>query len=166
MSSAHQDQDSRSGSQSDSRSSSHSDSRPASQSNSHPNSHSNSHSDADNKQTGADDSRDHRRSRPAGEGRSRNAGSSIGSMISQSLAEESQAGVDRVLADVREGIDAAREYVSENPREAVALAAAAGVVAWALLGTKPGRKVFEAGAAIAVPYATKWVARNMADALR
>ena len=138
MSSAHQDQDSRS----------------------------DSRKDANNKHAAADDSRTIRRSRKDGEECSRNSGSSIGSLISQSLAEESQAGVDRVLADVRDGIDAAREYVSENPREAVALAAAAGVVAWALLGTKPGRKVFEAGAAIAVPYATKWVARNMADALR
>ena len=138
MSSAHQDQDPRS----------------------------DSRTDANNKHAAADDSRTARRSRKDGEERSRNSGSSIGSLISQSLAEESQAGVDRILADVRDGIDAAREYVSENPREAVALAAAAGVVAWALLGTKPGRKVFEAGAAIAVPYATKWVARNMADALR
>lgn len=138
MSSAHQDQDSRS----------------------------DSRTDANNKHSAADDSRTNRRSRKDGEDRPRTAGSSIGSLISQSLAEESQAGVDRVLADVRDGIDAAREYVSENPREAVALAAAAGIVAWALLGTKPGRKVFEAGAAIAVPYATKWVARNMADALR
>ena len=146
MSSAHQDQDSRSDSHADSRSE--------------------ARSDANHKKAGADDSRGDRHSRSSSEGRSRNGGSSIGSLISQSLAEESQAGVDRVLADVREGIEAAREYVSENPREAVALAAAAGVVAWALLGTKPGRKVFEAGAAVAVPYATKWVARNMADALR
>jgi len=138
MSSAHQDQDPRS----------------------------DSRTDANNKHSAADDTRTSKRPRKDGEDRPRTSGSSIGSLISQSLAEESQAGVDRVLADVRDGIDAAREYVSENPREAVALAAAAGIVAWALLGTKPGRKVFEAGAAIAVPYATKWVARNMADALR
>jgi ElaB/YqjD/DUF883 family membrane-anchored ribosome-binding protein len=86
---------------------------------------------------------------------------SIGAVIAQSLAEESQEGVDRILGEIKTGFEVARDYVVENPREAAGLAVCAGVVAWALLGTKPGRKVFEAGTAVAVPYATKWVARNL-----
>lgn len=86
---------------------------------------------------------------------------SIGAIISQSLAEESQEGIDRVLSELKEYFDSGRTYIQENPREAAGLAIAAGVAAWALLGTKPGRVLFEAGAAIAVPYVTRWVSSNM-----
>ena len=85
---------------------------------------------------------------------------SIGAMIGQSLAEESQDGVERLLTEVKENFEMAKEYIAENPREAAGLAVCAAAVTWALLGTKPGRQLFEAGSAIAVPYATKWVARN------
>ncbi|MGE3760199.1 MAG: hypothetical protein AB7H97_20710 [Pseudobdellovibrionaceae bacterium] len=86
---------------------------------------------------------------------------SIGAIISQSLAEESQEGIDRVLGEIKEYFESGRTYIQENPREAAGLAIAAGVAAWALLGTKPGRVLFEAGAAIAVPYVTRWVSTNM-----
>lgn len=86
---------------------------------------------------------------------------SIGAIISQSLAEESQEGIDRVLNEVKQYFEAGRTYIQENPREAAGLAIAAGVAAWALLGTKPGRVLFEAGAAFAIPYATRWVSSNM-----
>lgn len=84
----------------------------------------------------------------------------IGSVIAQSLAEESQEGVDRVLGEIRQYFETSKTYINENPREAAGLAIAGAVAAWALLGTKPGRKAFEAGAAVAVPYVTKWVSRN------
>lgn len=86
---------------------------------------------------------------------------SIGAIISQSLAEESQEGIDRVLNEVKQYFEAGRTYIQENPREAAGLAIAAGVAAWALLGTKPGRVLFEVGAAFAIPYATRWVSANM-----
>ena len=84
----------------------------------------------------------------------------IGSVIAHSLAEENQEGVDRVLSEIRQYFEQSKTYINENPREAAGLAVAGAVVAWVLLGTKPGRKAFEAGVAIAVPYATKWVSRN------
>ena len=86
---------------------------------------------------------------------------SISKVIAQSLAEDNQEGVERVLSEVKRYFDNSRSYISENPREAAGLALAAGVAAWALLGTKPGRMVFESGAAVAVPFVTKWFSRNL-----
>ncbi len=91
---------------------------------------------------------------------------SISAIISQSLAEESQEGIDRMLNELKGYFDSSRLYVQENPREAAGLAIAAGVAAWALLGTKPGRIAFESGAAIAIPYVTKWFSRNMQQNVR
>lgn len=87
---------------------------------------------------------------------------SFGAIISQGLAEEGQQeGIDRIFGELREYFDKGRTYIQENPREAAGLAIACGVGAWALLGTKPGRVLFEAGAAIAIPYVTRWVSTNM-----
>lgn len=86
---------------------------------------------------------------------------SIGAIISQSLAEESQEGIDRLLNEVKTYFESGREYIKENPREAAGLAVAAGICAWALLGTRPGRAIFESGAAKGVPFVTRWIRQNM-----
>jgi hypothetical protein len=97
----------------------------------------------------------------------RSAESSIGSestfssIISQSLSEENREGINRILAELKDYVDRGRSYVQENPREAAGLAVAAGVTAWALLATKPGRILFEGAAVVAIPYISRWLSNNM-----
>lgn len=87
---------------------------------------------------------------------------SVGSIISQSLAKESQETIDRALTDVSTRIKAAKTYASANPGEASLIALTAALAGWVLLGTKPGRKVFDAGAERFVPEITRWVSKNFA----
>jgi hypothetical protein len=97
----------------------------------------------------------------------RSAESSIGSestfssIISQSLSEENREGINRILAELKDYVDRGRSYAQENPREATGLAIAAGVTAWALLATKPGRILFEGAAVVAIPYISRWLSNNM-----
>lgn len=87
--------------------------------------------------------------------------SSISSVVSQNFSGETQENVDRVLREAKRYIDTGREYISTNPREAAGLAIAAGIGAWALLATKPGRVLFELGSAFVVPQATRWISENI-----
>ena len=91
---------------------------------------------------------------------SNNAPKSISAIIGQSLAQESQEGVDRVFSQLNGYFTQGKDYVNENPKEAAALAISLGVAAWALTCTKPGRKMFEAGATMAVPRMAKWFTAN------
>ena len=91
---------------------------------------------------------------------------SIGSMIGHTLAEESQASAQRMLQDINRKAHSVHDYVVENPREVAGLAVTLGFMAWAAIRTKPGRLLFDAGAALAIPMATKWVARNIAGPTR
>ena len=91
---------------------------------------------------------------------------SIGSMISQSLAKESQATIDSTLAQVSDSFQAAKKYTNEKPVEAALIACTAGLAAWVLLGTKPGRKVFDVAAARFVPEVTAWASKTFKASLQ
>lgn len=80
---------------------------------------------------------------------------SIGEVISQSLSKSGQESIDRTISQVSDYFKTAKTYVSENPRESALIAASAGLAAYVLLTTKPGRKVFDAGMALAGPELTK-----------
>ncbi len=86
---------------------------------------------------------------------------SVGAVIGESLAKDAQARVDDVMDRVNGYFKTAKEYVSENPKETAAIVAAVGVAAWVLLYTKPGRQVFEKGAAMYVPEISKWITQNL-----
>lgn len=86
---------------------------------------------------------------------------SISRVVSQNFSGETQENVDRVLREAKRYLDAGREYISTNPKEAAGLAVAAGIGAWALLATKPGRVIFELGSAFVVPQATRWISENI-----
>jgi len=91
---------------------------------------------------------------------------SIGAVIGESLAEDikdTQERVDQIMDKVSEYFQSAKDYVTENPKETVALVASVGVAAWALLYTKPGRQVFEKGSAVLVPRVSKWITENFAS---
>jgi hypothetical protein len=98
---------------------------------------------------------------------SRSTGASIGSestfssIISQSLGEENREGINRIVSELKGYVDRGRSYVQENPREAAGLAVAAGITAWALVATKPGRLLFEGAAVVAIPYVSRWLSHNM-----
>jgi hypothetical protein len=87
--------------------------------------------------------------------------STFSSIISQNLSEENREGINRIIAELKDYVDRGRSYVQENPREAAGLAVAAGVTAWALLATKPGRVLFEGAAVVAIPYISRWLSNNM-----
>jgi ElaB/YqjD/DUF883 family membrane-anchored ribosome-binding protein len=85
---------------------------------------------------------------------------SIGAVIGESLAKDTQERVDQVMERVNEYFRAAKEYVTENPKETAAVVASAGLAAWVLLYTKPGRQLFEKGSAILVPQISTWITNN------
>ncbi|MBX3021980.1 MAG: hypothetical protein KF799_09915 [Bdellovibrionales bacterium] len=85
------------------------------------------------------------------------SGKTIGAVIAENLAAGTQERVDGVMDQVSEYYEAAREYVNENPREAMMIGASLGMAAWALLFTKPGRQIFDLGAARAVPVVSQWI---------
>lgn len=85
---------------------------------------------------------------------------SLSAIIGQSLAQESQEGVERVFSQLNAYLTEGKEYINENPKEAAALAVSLGVAAWALTCTKPGRRLFETSATFAVPQITKWLSSN------
>lgn len=76
---------------------------------------------------------------------------SIGEVISQSLSKGGQESIDRAINQATGYFRSAKSYVSENPRESALIAASAGLAAYVLLTTKPGRRVFDAGMALAGP---------------
>lgn len=93
-------------------------------------------------------------------GKSAIAPKSIGAVIGESLAKDTQERVDQVLNQVNDHFRTAKEYVTENPKEAAAIVASVGLAAWVLLYTKPGRQVFEKGSAVLVPQISKWITAN------
>lgn len=84
-------------------------------------------------------------------------------MINRSLPPESREHVERLMRDAQTAVRDVRSYARQNPGEAIGLACTAGAVLWALLGTKPGRRVLESGSAIAMPYVSQWVSRNFKE---
>ncbi len=113
--------------------------------------------------TGSDSSRSASGSTASDEQRDQNQPKSVGTVIAENLARESQEKIDRALGQFNGYFTQTTSYISSNPREATAIAVAAGMVAWVLLGTKPGRRIFEMGAAMVIPEATKWVQNNFAN---
>jgi hypothetical protein len=77
---------------------------------------------------------------------------------------DTHARVDEVLERVNGYFSSAKEYVTENPKEAAALAVAVVVAGWALLYTKPGRSIFEKGAGVVVPQLSDWISQNFSSA--
>lgn len=88
---------------------------------------------------------------------------SVGSVIAQSLARESQEQIDNALSEVNKYIKATKDYAVEKPGEATLIAFTAGMAAWVLLGTKPGRMVFDAGVERFVPEVTRWFSSNFSS---
>lgn len=80
--------------------------------------------------------------------------------VGKNLPQENREAIERWMSDATEYAREARTYVRENPGEAAGLALTAGAVLWALFGTKPGRYVFEAGSAAAMPAISSWIAKN------
>ena len=87
---------------------------------------------------------------------------SLGSAIAKGLGIEDTEVIDRGLSMSKSYFDSAQKYVSSNPGEAVALAAAAGFSFWAALYTKPGQKAVESGKSLLWPQITKWISENLA----
>jgi len=85
---------------------------------------------------------------------------SVGTVIAQSLARESQESIDKILSQINGYFNDTTDYVSENPREAALIAVTAGMAAYVLLATKPGRKLFDAGAERFVPEIARWISAN------
>lgn len=89
---------------------------------------------------------------------------SIGTVIGENLARGTQERVDKAMDTVSGYVESVKDYVTENPKEAAALAASIGLAAWALFYTKPGRRVFDKGAAVIVPEVSKWVTETFSGA--
>lgn len=85
------------------------------------------------------------------------------SEVLDTLPEEAKVGARRMASEARRVFNRAKEYVSENPREAIGIAIAAGAVTWVALATKPGRYVFEASAAFLTPQVSRWFSKMMSS---
>lgn len=88
---------------------------------------------------------------------------SVGAVIAESLAKEGQESIDQALSKINGWFKESTEYVSEKPWEAALMVASFGLTTWLLLTTKPGRKIFDAGAATFVPKISKWMATTFAS---
>lgn len=77
-------------------------------------------------------------------------------MFAAGLAPETKENLERLLTKGREVFTETRTYVKENPAEAAGLIACSGAILWALLGTKPGRRVVEYG----TPILSRYLATN------
>jgi hypothetical protein len=72
---------------------------------------------------------------------------------------------DTVIAMLQDVFKTATDYIEENPREATAIAIAAGLTGWMLLATKPGRKIFDFGVAAFALEISKWMSRKFGPVL-
>lgn len=81
------------------------------------------------------------------------------SVISRSLdgedSNEISETLERLKSEAANLISEGKRYIDQNPQEATALAISAGLAAWALFFTKPGRQAFDTGIALAGPELTK-----------
>ncbi len=67
---------------------------------------------------------------------------------------------DNIVSEFKNWFKSSTNYVSENPREALVIAASIGIAAWALLATKPGRRAFEVAADRFIPEFGQWLSQN------
>lgn len=74
------------------------------------------------------------------------------SMFAAGLAPESAENLERLLNKGRDVLLETKAYVKENPGEAAGLIACSGAILWALLGTKPGRRLVEYGTPVLSRY--------------
>ena len=82
----------------------------------------------------------------------------------ESLHLDNRENVDRLISLAKDYLQKSKAYIDENPTEAAALAASIGIGGWALFSTKPGRRVFDFGAALAIPSIAQWIKTNFAPA--
>jgi len=80
---------------------------------------------------------------------------------SSSYGKDDHGAIDDVLSQMNNWVKSAADYMASRPGESLFLAAAAGIGLYALLGTKPGRKVFDAGALVLVPQISRWLSENL-----
>jgi ElaB/YqjD/DUF883 family membrane-anchored ribosome-binding protein len=85
---------------------------------------------------------------------------SIREILAKGLGPEGQENLEQFGAKLNEIVEEARIYFRDNPREALAVGAAAGLAAWALLATKPGRRVLEIGTVTFLPKIRDWVTKT------
>lgn len=78
------------------------------------------------------------------------------SMFAAGLAPETKENLERLLTKSRAILLETKTYVQENPAEAAGLLACSGALLWALLGSKPGRRVVEYGA----PHLSRYLATH------
>ncbi len=101
------------------------------------------------------------KSKGASDSSSESEQKSIGAVIGDSLAKDTQERIDEVMTKVNSYFKSAKDYVAENPKETAAIAAAVAVAGWALFYTKPGRSLFDKGAGVFVPQVSKWITENL-----
>lgn len=92
--------------------------------------------------------------------RSTDESKSLSEVISKAVPEETQEAFEMVLRKFNVKIKKGGDYIGSNPREAVLIAVSAGLAGWALLSTKPGRKIFDSGATILMPKISDWFSEN------
>ena len=73
---------------------------------------------------------------------------------------------DDIVSEVKSWVKSGTSYMSENPKEAVVIAATVGIAAWALYSTKPGRRLFEAAADRFIPEVGHWLSENFNKQVR
>ena len=88
---------------------------------------------------------------------------SVSAGIAESLAKEGQESIDRAMTKISDWFEEGNKYVSQKPWEAALMVASFSLTAWVLLTTKPGRKIFNAGAATFVPKISKWISTTFAQ---
>jgi hypothetical protein len=81
------------------------------------------------------------------------------SMFAAGLAPETKENLERFLTKGREALLETKTYVKDNPAEAAGLLACSGAILWALLGTKPGRRIVEYG----TPLLSSYLASNFSQ---
>lgn len=91
---------------------------------------------------------------------------SVGAVIADSLAKDTQQKVDTALSSVGSAVESVKEYVAENPKEAIALALSIVGAGWALLYTKPGRHIFDQAAPVVVPKISSWLTSSFSPEVK
>ena len=85
---------------------------------------------------------------------------SIPEILAKGLGPEGRQNMKQFGEKLNEIFEEARLYLRNNPREALAVGAAVGLAAWALLATKPGRRVLEIETVTFLPKIRDWVTKT------
>lgn len=80
---------------------------------------------------------------------------SIGAVIGDSIGKNAQAKVDEAFSQASQYFDGVKSYLRESPREAIGIGLTLAAAGWVLLYTKPGRQIFDKGAATFGPQITE-----------